>query len=116
MPRKTPWSSIPRLDQRLINAPDQRTAADASAPRRNRSGAEACIELPSADADDGQDCVLCDYFSCTNANPLETSYARDGDVAHGGDMFLPDGDPSSGVLGGINVTAVEARCAPAWSE
>ena len=60
--------------------------------------------------------MLCDYFSCTNANPLETSYARDGDVAHGGDMFLPDGDPSSGVLGGINVTAVEARCAPAWSE
>ena len=76
----------------------------------NATGEEACVPLPTTDADDGQDCVLCDYFACTNANPLETEYARNGRVSEGGDMFLPHGDPSSGVLGGINVTEIEARC------
>ena len=85
--------------------------SDATLVVNNASGAESCIELPSADADDGQDCVLCDYFACTNANPLETEFARDGAVASGGDMFLPHGDPTSGVLGGINVSEIEARCA-----
>jgi lysosomal Pro-X carboxypeptidase len=77
----------------------------------NASQREACIPLPSVEADDGQDCVLCDYFACTNANPLETSFARDGLVEHGGDMFLPHGDPKSTVLGGVNVTMIEERCA-----
>jgi len=81
----------------------------------NASGRETCIPLPTADADDGQDCVLCDYFSCTNANPLETTYARDGLVDDGGDMFLPEGDPASGVLGGVNVSAIEERCARLYS-
>ena len=30
-------------------------------------------------------------------------------VGAGGDMFLPLGDPASGVLGGVNVTAIEVR-------
>ena len=46
----------------------------------NATGLVPCVALPAADADDGQDCVLCDYFSCTNANPLETFFARDGKV------------------------------------
>ena len=77
----------------------------------NASSAATCVTLPTADADDGQDCVLCDYFACTNANPLETEFSRDGLVDRGGDMFLPHGDPSSVVLGGVNVTAIESRCA-----
>ena len=74
----------------------------------NASRQEACVPLPSADADDGQDCVLCDYFTCTNGNPLETEFVRDGVR----DMFLPENfDPASAVLGGVNVSAIEQRCA-----
>jgi lysosomal Pro-X carboxypeptidase len=78
----------------------------ATAVVTNASTHEKCVPLPSADADDGQDCVLCDYFTCTNGNPLETEFVRDGV----NDMFLPEAYDPTGPLGGVNTTAIEARC------